>query len=261
MSLQKVQTAAALNDVLQGWRDENLSISFVPTMGALHDGHLSLVTLAQEKADRVVVSIFVNPAQFGPQEDFKSYPRDIDSDLQKLESCGVQLVYLPQEKDIYPEGQDSGIKAGPAAKGLETEFRPHFFDGVVNVVHRLFLQVRPDSAVFGEKDYQQLRVIEEMVASQEMDIEIISGAIMRDEQGLALSSRNAYLSSNELIIAQQLNKILSVAAESRDTDSAKAQLLNAGFDKIDYVSIRGSRILAAVWIGKTRLIDNMVVAL
>lgn len=244
-----------LNEQITAWKNDGLRIGFVPTMGALHDGHLSLIDLAKAGADKIVVSIFVNPTQFAPHEDFDSYPRTMESDADKLEPRGVNLIYLPTTETMYPDGMSSDIKAGAPAAGLETDFRPHFFDGVVNIVHRLFEQVQPDVAVFGEKDFQQLQVIKDMVRTQNMGIDIIGGEIVRDVHGLALSSRNAYFSAEELAVARQLNVILRDASI---TDKAQA-LLDVGFDKVDYVSIKPDwrRILAAAWIGKTRLIDNM----
>lgn len=271
-------------------------VGFVPTMGALHEGHLSLVRLASQHAQSVIVSIFVNPTQFAPGEDFEAYPRDLGTDLELLEAAGVDLVFAPQERDIYPRGREISVKAGAAAQGLESDFRPHFFDGVCSVVHRLFEIVRPDVAVFGEKDYQQLMVIREMVATQGLGIEIVGAAIARDEYGLALSSRNAYLSADEIEVARKLNVFLNSASSRRaakqaqisgihkDADSVgdisgsppsergkprrgddekeglnglKAELIAAGFDKVDYIEERWGRILAAAWIGKTRLIDNV----
>ncbi len=223
-------------------------------MGALHEGHLSLVKLALEHADRVVVSIYVNPAQFAPHEDFESYPRDIDSDLEKLEAAGAHLVYLPQEAELYPDGVKIDMDAGRAGAGLDADFRPHFFHGVATIVRRLFDHVQPDMAVFGEKDYQQLMVIREMVERQNLPIEIIGGPTMRDDHGLALSSRNAYLSESELAIAQQMNVILR---DTPDPEAAKSALLTAGFDKIDYIEERWDRRLAAGWVGETRLLDNI----
>ena len=272
--------AKALGDILARWRAAGQTIGFVPTMGALHDGHLSLVEIAQKKADRVVVSIFVNPTQFAPHEDFNSYPREEKKDLTRLQHAGAHLAYLPSEKEMYPQGRDSAVKAGEAAAGLESDFRPHFFDGVVNVVYRLFEQVKPDIAVFGEKDFQQLQVIREMVAAQNLPIEIIGAPIARDKHGLALSSRNAYLSKEQIEIARKFNKILfelsaSLRAQRSNpettglprqpegllamTQEAKTSLVTAGFDKVDYVEERWGRILAAAWIGKTRLIDNVAV--
>lgn len=244
------------------------TIAFVPTMGALHEGHLSLVRLGLEKADHVIVSIFVNPTQFAPHEDFDSYPRTEEKDCALLKEAGASVVFLPTKDVIYPNGTETSIKAGAAAKGLESDFRPHFFDGVVNVVYRLFDIVKPDFAIFGEKDYQQLCVIREMVEAQKTGITIIGAPIARDAHGLALSSRNAYLSAGEIEIARTLNITLRRAAdrikagenEQDVTTQAANVLLTQGFDKIDYIALRDGRILAAAWLGKTRLIDNMAVS-
>ena len=226
-------------------------IGFVPTMGALHDGHLSLVNMGRREADFVVVSIFVNPTQFAPDEDFEAYPRDTERDISILEGAKVDCAYLPSVDEIYPNGVASNLQAGEAAKGLESEFRPHFFDGVCSVVHRLFEIVQPDVAIFGKKDYQQLMVVREMVKAQRLDIEILGAPIVRDVHGLALSSRNAYLSDAELKVARRLNLILK---HDRPTPNA---ILKAGFDKVDYIEERWGRRLCAAWIGKTRLIDNV----
>ena len=257
---------ASVENVVRRWRDQGLKIAFVPTMGALHDGHLSLVALALKRADRCVVSIFVNPTQFAPHEDFESYPRDIEADLQRLQQESVHLAYTPDEAEMYPASKESDIMAGKAAEGLETEFRPHFFDGVVNIVARLFDHVQPDIAIFGEKDFQQLQVIKEMVGTLDPPIEIMGAPIARDEHGLALSSRNAYLSAEELEIARMLNQALYKAAQdikdgiapSAACAEAAQSLLTCGFDTVDYVSYKPEwhRVLVAAWIGKTRLIDN-----
>ena len=252
-----IRTQAELHLTLSNRREQGERIGFVPTMGALHEGHLSLIQCAQQHAECIVVSIFVNPTQFAPHEDFDSYPRNEAEDAKKLEDVGVDILLLPTEDVLYPTGYDSNIKAGDAAQGLETTFRPHFFDGVVNVVYRLFNAIKPDTAIFGEKDFQQLQVLKEMVESQNLPIEIIGAPIIRDEHGLALSSRNAYLSEGELNIARQLNKILKIAAKTQNTEETKNALLSAGFDKIDYIEQRWNRILAAAWLGKTRLIDNI----
>lgn len=233
------------------------TIGFVPTMGALHDGHLSLVKLAKKKADHVIVSIFVNPTQFAPHEDFDSYPRQEERDAEMLAKEGADVLFLPTKSDLYPDGEDCNLETGKAAIGLETDFRPHFFGGVVNVVSRLFNAVKPDIAIFGEKDFQQLQVIREMVERYEMNIDIIGAPIARDEYGLALSSRNAYLSENELQIARQLNVILKDTISSGDIEDAKQKLIDIGFNKVDYIEKRWNRILAAAYLGKTRLIDNM----
>lgn len=251
------RTQAELDTTLSNRREQGDKISFVPTMGALHEGHLSLIQCAQQHAECVAVSIFVNPTQFAPHEDFDSYPRNEAEDAKKLEDAGVDILFLPTEDILYPAGYDSNIKAGDAAQGLETTFRPHFFDGVVNVVYRLFSAVKPDIAVFGEKDFQQLQVIKEMAERQNLPINIIGAPIIRDEYGLALSSRNAYLSDSELNIARKLNKTLITAAKTHDLEEAKSALLSAGFREIDYIEQRWDRVLAAAWLGKTRLIDNI----
>ncbi len=247
--------------LIQAWKEEGKKVAFVPTMGALHEGHLSLISLAKEKADYVVVSIFVNPTQFAPHEDFDAYPRDLTQDAQKLVTAGVDILYAPSEAEIYPNGDKcSAIKSGAASQGLETDFRSHFFDGVVNVVNRLFVRVEPSIAIFGEKDYQQLQVIKEMVTEQGMDVEIIGAVIARDDEGLALSSRNAYLSDDELVTARQLNKVVrDFAADSLGEKDAMIQLKNLGFDKVDYIEKRWGRALVAAWLGHTRLIDNVAV--
>ncbi len=252
-----IHTISELKSEISNTRTKNKKIGFVPTMGALHDGHLSLVKCAQEKSDYVVVSIFVNPTQFAPHEDFDQYPRTEKDDADLLQRHNVDILFLPTKEELYPDGLNSKVKAGSAAQGLETLFRPHFFDGVVNVVNRLFQAVTPDIAVFGEKDFQQLQVIKEIVEDLKLPIEIIGAPIARDDHGLALSSRNAYLSESELKIARTLNIVLKKAAQSKDYETAKAELLSNGFNKIDYLEERWNRALAAAWLGKTRLIDNM----
>lgn len=251
--MQTVRTQEELDAV----RKDISKLAFVPTMGALHEGHLSLVRLAKKHAEYVIVSIFVNPTQFAPHEDFDSYPRDYETDLKQLEREGVDIVFLPTEDALYPDGFKSAVKAGASGQGLETDFRPHFFDGVVNVVYRLFNAVKPDFAIFGEKDFQQLQVITEMVKEQNMPIDIIGAPIARDEHGLALSSRNAYLSEDELNIARTLNVILRDAAKTDNLEAAKRLLLESGFNKVDYIEKRWNRVLGAAWLGKTRLIDNV----
>lgn len=257
-----------LSAAIDTLKADDKTIGFVPTMGALHDGHLSLMKIADKHADIVSVSIYVNPTQFAPHEDFDSYPRDIDGDIEKLKTAGVGLVYLPRTEDIYPNGPETTIKAGAAAQGLESDFRPHFFDGVATVVHRLFAQTRPDAAVFGEKDFQQLQVIKEMTTVHYPALKIIGAQTARDQDGLALSSRNAYLSPNELRSAKTMNKVLKDIAEADENqrnakiENGKQTLKNAGFTSIDYLSVRPEwkRVLAAAWIGKTRLIDNMALS-
>lgn len=238
---------------LEAWRCGAGQVAFVPTMGALHAGHLSLIKLAQARAERVVASIYVNPTQFAPHEDFDSYPRDTEADAALLRRENVDALYLPSYAELYPDGEASPIQTGAAAEGLETDFRPHFFGGVANVVYRLLDHVQPDIAVFGEKDYQQLMVVREMVADQGLAVEIAGAPIARDEFGLALSSRNAYLSAEELVVARRLNGVLRDVA----VKDASQALLDAGFDRVDYVAERWGRVLAAASVGKTRLIDNV----
>ncbi len=252
-----MQIAKTINELNNLKKANSGKIAFVPSMGALHEGHLSLIRLAKNHADQVIVSIFVNPTQFAPHEDFDSYPREIEKDTKLLNDEGVDILFLPTEALIYPNGHDSEIKAGNAALGLETKFRPHFFDGVVNVVHRLFNAVKPDIAIFGKKDFQQLQVIKEMVDTLNLPIEIIGAPIARDEYGLALSSRNAYLSEDELEIARTLNIVLKNTSITKNYNTAKSQLLANGFSQIDYIEQRWNRVLGAAWVGKTRLIDNI----
>ncbi len=245
-------------------------------MGALHDGHLDLVNKARAACDKVVVSIFVNPLQFAPTEDLDRYPRDEDGDIAKLEAAGCDLVYLPTVDVLYPEGFVSRIEMQGPALGLETDFRPQFFSGVATVVMKLFNQVGPDVAVFGEKDFQQLAVIRAMVRDFDLPIEIIGAPTVREADGLALSSRNAYLSPEERAAAPELHRQLQAIAASSDPDAAieaaKAKLTDIGFGKIDYIALRDAntlgpisdtthakRLLAALWLGKTRLIDNIAV--
>lgn len=252
------RTKKNLQEAVRVWKSSGARIGFVPTMGALHEGHISLMNLCKTRTDRTIASIFVNPTQFAPHEDFDRYPRLEEADCLKLEDAGVDMVYLPTAAEIYEDGMEPHVAPGPAAEGLESDFRPHFFGGVVNVVERLFTHVQPDIAIFGEKDYQQLEVIREMAATYNMSIEITGGPIIRDNHGLALSSRNAYLSPEELAVAQQMNVILLQAARGEITPQQAAdKLLEAGFNKIDYVAPRWGRLLAAAWLGKTRLIDNI----
>ena len=258
MSLEIVRRRGDLQKIVDGWKAQNLKIGFVPTMGALHDGHLSLVKIALQHADRCVVSIFVNPTQFAPYEDFAAYPRNEIMDAEKLQSAGAHVAYFPSQEDIYPVVAISDKHAGPAAEGLEGALRPGHFDGVATVVERLFKHVKPDVAVFGEKDYQQLLVVEEMVHDRHLPVRIIPAPTMRDEHGLALSSRNAYLSTDELKVARKLNKILfEVVRGEISTDEAKQKILAAGFDEVQYVEKRWGRVLAAAKLGRTRLIDNV----
>lgn len=251
MDTKTARTFSALNTILEPWQKEGKKIAFVPTMGALHEGHLALVRLAKAHGDKVVVSIFVNPTQFAENEDFPSYPRELTADLEKLKQEGVDLVYAPLDEEVYPDGFESDVRPGKAAEGLESDHRPGFFDGVVNIVYRLLEQVKPQVAVFGEKDYQQLQVVHELVAANDMWVDIVSAPIVRDEHGLALSTRNRYMNEKELGIARELNKIL------KQSNGHKEALRKAGFTSVDYIEERWGRRLAAVRIGDHRLIDNV----
>ncbi|HWY16976.1 MAG TPA: pantoate--beta-alanine ligase [Rhizomicrobium sp.] len=276
-----VTSVGELRALTENWRRNGQRISLVPTMGALHAGHLSLVALARNRVDRVVVSIFVNPSQFAPHEDFERYPRNIQEDYSRLASAGgADIVFAPPLGELYPDGFATRIEVAGPAGGLETEFRPHFFSGVATIVAKLLLAATPDIAVFGEKDYQQLLVVRRLARDLGLDTEISGAPIVRESDGLALSSRNAYLGTKERRIAGQLNRVLAqVAAEIRSgvsiaegEKSGNAALFEAGFDTVDYVAIRDAatlsqldgpvssmRALAAATIGGTRLIDNMPV--
>lgn len=263
------------------WRTAGERVALIPTMGALHDGHLELVRLAKRQCGRVVTSIFVNPAQFAPTEDFDKYPRTFEDDLAKLATVGGDLVWAPDKSEMYPAG--FAIKVIPAgtAEGLETDFRPHFFGGVATVCCKLFLQALPDIAVFGEKDYQQLCVIRQMVRDLNMPLEIVGAETVREADGLAMSSRNRYLSADErakaVTIHHVINGVAAAAARGAGLENALVEgrraLTYAGFGTIDYVTVRDAetlkdwahgterpgRVLAAAWLGKTRLIDNVAV--
>lgn len=269
--IARASTLPALKAELAALRTGGATIGFVPTMGALHDGHLALVRHAKSLCDKVVVSIFVNPLQFAPTEDLDRYPRDEAGDIARLQSVGCDLVYLPTVDVLYPKNFVSRIELAGPALGLETDFRPQFFSGVATVVSKLFNQVRPDVAVFGEKDFQQLAVVRAMVRDFDMGIEIIGMPTVREADGLALSSRNAYLSPEERAIAPKLHQALEAIRDGHLTiDTAKTELQAAGFGQIDYVTLRDAdtlgevtpettsrRLLAALWLGKTRLIDNI----
>lgn len=264
-------TRADVREAL-GSRTDRLAL--VPTMGALHAGHASLIELAMRHADRVVVSIFVNPLQFGPGEDYERYPRTRDEDLALLESVGADAVFTPAPDEMYPDGRDiTRVVGGPAARILEGDRRPGHFDGVLTVVHKLLSIVRPDTAVFGEKDAQQLHLIRAMVRDLELGVDILGAPIVRDTAGLALSSRNRYLDPGERERALGLSRALRAAhaaaagGRAAAIDAARTELLAVGAE-IDYIEIVDAatflptadsgraRILLAARIGETRLIDN-----
>ncbi|CCB64337.1 MULTISPECIES: pantoate--beta-alanine ligase [unclassified Hyphomicrobium] len=274
-----VRTVHDLRKAVAKWRGRDQTVGLVPTMGALHAGHISLVKLAKKKADKAVVSIFVNPTQFAANEDLSRYPRDEAGDLAKLAAADADLVWSPGVEEMYPNGFSTGVRAGSAAKDLEGAFRPGHFDGVATVCAKLFNQVTPDIAVFGEKDFQQLAVLRQMVRDLNMPLKLIGSPTKRDADGLALSSRNAYLSEAERKIAPALYAAISALAKDvangadipAGVADAKRKVTAAGFTKIDYIEVwdaetlepastasgRPMRVLAACWLGKTRLIDNV----
>jgi pantoate--beta-alanine ligase len=273
-----VRNVTSLRRETARWKTEDLTYAIVPTMGALHEGHLDLVREGFKRADRVVVSIFVNPKQFGAKEDLSRYPRDEEGDVEKLNLEGVPLIYAPTPDSIYPMDFSTTIHMEGSAKvGLEDKYRPHFFDGVATVVSKLFIQSGANFAMFGEKDYQQLMVVTRVAKDLDIPIEVVGIATRREEDGLAMSSRNRYLSKTERLQATAIHKNLQQAAEKirsginqqTATRAASRSLTTLGF-KVDYVTARNAetlavpkstdeplRLIAAAWLGKTRLIDNI----
>ena len=279
--LRVVRTLPALHRALARLRRTHQAVALVPTMGALHEGHLSLVRLARRRARNVIVSIFVNPAQFAPTEDLASYPRSLDADLAALAGTGVDLIWVPAAETMYPPGFATRIvPEGPARVELEDKFRPHFFAGVATVVAKLFLQCRPDIAIFGEKDYQQLKVITALARDLDLPIAVLGAPIMREGDGLAMSSRNAYLSASERAVAPTLHRVLADCAGEIARGAEPAQVMQQGRAAIeragfvlDYLEARNAdtlrpiasaqdgplRLLVAARLGRTRLIDNVAV--
>lgn len=280
-----VRSRAELQQQVRAWRQAGETIGFVPTMGALHGGHLSLVKTAATRATKVVASIFVNPTQFAPGEDFDTYPRDESADRAKLDSVGCDLVYLPAVEEMYPDGTRTNVRVEQMSDLLDGIYRPHFFYGVATVVARLFLHVQPDVAVFGEKDYQQLQIIRRMVRDLGFPIEILGGRTTRDPDGLAQSSRNLYLTPEERRAAGALQAALHRASVRLSLGAKPAEVLReardlimaSGFREMNYVSLVDpdtledlpdaplpegtvARLLGAAWLGKTRLIDNISVS-
>ena len=273
------RTLPSLRRALDALRVKKATIALVPTMGALHDGHVSLVRQAQRRATRVVVSIFVNPAQFAPHEDFDSYPRTWQADVAKLAAEKVDLIWSPNVKTMYPDGFASRILTeGPAAAGLEDRFRPQFFGGVTTVVGKLFAQCRPDIALFGEKDFQQLKVVTRMARDLDLGVKVIGAPTVRERDGLALSSRNVHLSPGQRQAAPALHgamkdtaKRLRAGEEIGAAIASGARLITEAGFSLDYFEIRHAetlapiasvkhgptRILVAATIGNTRLIDNL----
>ncbi len=280
MKPKLVRTVAALRRETAKWRAEGLRYAVVPTMGAIHSGHTQLVEEGLKRADRVITTIFVNPKQFAAHEDLGKYPRDEDGDVRKLGKAGTHLIFAPAPEEMYPAGFATTVSlSGPAKAGLEDKFRPHFFDGVATVVAKLFTQTGADYAMFGEKDYQQLKVVTRMARDLDLPIEVVGIPTVREEDGLAKSSRNVYLSKTERQQATAIIRNLTNAAEriragvnpQTATRSATRTLMALGF-KVDYVTARNAeslaipqhkdeplRLIAAAWLGKTRLIDNIPV--
>ena len=275
------RTIPSLHRALDRLRARKSSIALVPTMGALHDGHVSLVRLARRRASRVVVSIFVNPTQFAPSEDFGAYPRTWKSDVAKLAAEDVELIWNPDVKTMYPDGFATRIvPEGPATADLEDRFRPHFFGGVATVVGKLFTQVRPDFAMFGEKDFQQLRVVSRMARDLDLGVKVMGSRTVRERDGLAMSSRNVYLSPEERRTAPALYRAMKESARrlraGDDVEAAMAggaEMITAAGFALDYFEVRHAetlariaslkdgpmRILVAAKLGNTRLIDNVAV--
>ena len=274
-----VRNVSALRRAVANLRSRKATIALVPTMGALHDGHVSLVRLAKRRADKVVVSIFVNPTQFAPTEDFGAYPRTWKEDIAKLTAEKTDLVWHPDAKAMYPDGFATRVvPEGPATVGLEDRFRPHFFGGVATVVAKLFTQVRPDVAIFGEKDFQQLRVVTRMADDLDLGVKVVGSKTVRERDGLAMSSRNVYLSAEERRIAPELHRAMKESARllrgGTAIETAMAigsEIITAAGFLLDYFELRHAetlapvtsikdgpmRILVAARLGKTRLIDNI----
>ena len=277
-AIRTVHTVAALRAQVSRWRAAGERIALVPTMGALHAGHVALMDAARETADRIIVSIFVNPTQFAPTEDLSRYPRTLEADLEKAASAGVELAFVPNVDEMYPEGFCTTVSLDGPALGLETVFRPTHFAGVATVVAKLLIQSMPDIALFGEKDYQQLQVISRLARDLDLPVEVVGVPTVREADGLALSSRNVYLSATERAAAPALYRALTAAAfriarEATTADAveeARAAIVAAGFE-LDYVEARHAetlapiassmegpvRLLVAARIGSTRLIDNV----
>ncbi len=279
-SLVVVRDVDSLRRRVRDWRCDGLSVALVPTMGALHKGHMKLMDQAQKMADRVVATIFVNPKQFGPNEDFSSYPRRETDDFEMLNAAGVHLLFAPDASAMYPPGFATTVSVAGLGDILDGQHRSGHFDGVATVVSKLLLQALPDIAIFGEKDFQQLVVIRRFVDDLNIPVDIIGAPTVREHDGLAMSSRNAYLSAEERAKAPTLYAAIATAAKeiagggdiAATIEVARQKLISAGFDSVDYVEARHAetlapltnpgdpgRILGAARLGRTRLIDNVAV--
>ncbi|AOG04251.1 pantoate--beta-alanine ligase [Bosea sp. RAC05] len=275
------ETVAAMRQAVAGWHAAGKKVGLVPTMGALHEGHIALVKEAQRRAQRVIVTIFVNPTQFAPHEDFKKYPRTFDDDCAKLVAAGADAVFFPPVEEMYPAGFATRVLLlGPAAVGLDDRFRPTHFEGVATICCKLFTQSRADLAVFGEKDYQQLKVVTRMAADLDLGIEIVPLPTFREADGLAMSSRNRYLAPQDRALAPLLHTVMQALAVRirnredlfRAVGEAQGEIISAGFE-LDYLEARHAdtlapvtsladgpiRLLVAARLGATRLIDNIAV--
>ena len=282
-ALTIVRTVADLRAQVRAWKAAGERVALIPTMGALHEGHLSLIALGQSRVQRTVASVFVNPRQFAPHEDFDSYPRGEARDAELLAGAGCDLMFAPGVEEMYAPGFSTTVDLTGVSEPLEGAARPQFFGGVATVVTKLLMQSQPDVAIFGEKDYQQLQVIKRVVRDLDIPVEIVGAPTARAADGLALSSRNAYLSPEERAAAVALPNAMKAAAQAvaaggridEAEATAKAAILAAGFRQVDYVDVREAgdlsrlgpgpigqadgRILVAAWLGRTRLIDNMAV--
>ncbi len=279
--MEVIKTVKQIQDLSNAYRGKKFRISLVPTMGFLHEGHLKLMRVAKADSSKLIMSLFVNPTQFGPSEDFAQYPRNIEGDLEKARQCGVDTVFLPTVKEMYPEGYQTTVMVNEVSRPLCGRSRPGHFDGVTTVVLKLFNCTKPHVAFFGQKDFQQVAVIRRMVLDLNLDVEITAVPTIREADGLAMSSRNSYLSANERPSALSLKKGLDFAlkmfkAGTKDADTIKKAVVSLieehPFTAIDYVSLcdpvtledvtsveKGSLLALAVRVGKTRLIDNCLI--
>ena len=278
-----IRSVAELHAQVMEWRitDPKTVIGFVPTMGALHDGHISLIEASKKAASHTMVSVFVNPTQFAPHEDFSTYPRDEDGDIEKAGWAGADVVFLPDARELYPEGESTRVSVPSLDQDYESAERPHFFTGVATIVAKLLIATSPDKAFFGEKDYQQLQVVKRLAKDLLLPVEIVGCPIQRDPDGLALSSRNKYLTPPQMTVARRLNKVMRSVAQSISSGEPVSimlhrgidQLLETGYNQVDYLTLvdsetleplteasRPGRLLVAARIGPVRLLDNWPVA-